>query len=167
MRWLMFALGLVVAGQAHDAMSSGALVQVTAKRVDVIVDLGEEAAWLLLGESADIAPDLDRAMDRLKAQVTKVYQLSLRGKPLSPSETSVERRDDGGVAFKFVYARPAAGGSLRCEALFLKKMAEGHLTTLTIIDAGDNVIAAEILGTRQTAAEFPWPLPGENEPVKK
>lgn len=163
LRWRWVAVGLLwsVVLRAHDAMSSGGVVQVTATRVELVVDMGAEAAWLLIGESLDRAPDIDHSMDRLKAEAGKIYLLSWRGKEIVPRETTLDRRDDGGVAFKFVFETPAGSGKLRFEALFLKRMAEGHLTTLTLVDAGDNVLAAEILSPRQMAMEFSWPPPAD------
>lgn len=158
-RWLALAVLTVVALRAHDAMSSSAVAQLTPARLELTVDLGAEAAWLFLGESIEQAPDIDRSMDRLKAQAGKVYLLSWQGKEIKPRETSLDRRDDGGVAFKFVYDPPTGAGKLRFEALFLKRMAEGHLTVFTLVDADDNVLNGEILSPRQTSAEFALPVP--------
>ena len=158
-RWIAVALLWAVALRAHDAMSSSAVAQLTPTRLELTVDLGAEAAWLFLGESLDQAPDIDRSMDRLKAQAGKVYLLSWQGKEMKPRETSLSQRDDGGVAFKFVFDAPAGSGKLRFEALYLKRMAEGHLTVFTLVDADDNVLNGEILSPRQMSAEFTLPVP--------
>ncbi len=153
--WLfLFSAGFVF---GHDPLSSWAILQPTADRLEFKVEMGAEAAWLFLGESLDHAPDIDHSMARLRERAAGVYRLSAGGKDLAVIETKVEQREEDGVVFRLSYARPAGGGPVRFEATFIKRLPAGHRTTLTLLDETEKVFRAEILNAAKPAVELPLP----------
>lgn len=153
--WLFLGSAGLVFG--HDPLSSWAILQPTADRLEFKVEMGAEAAWLFLGESLDRAPDIDHSMARLRERAAGVYRLSTGGKDLAALETKVEQREEDGVVFRIVYARPAGGGPVRFEATFIKRLPAEHRTTLTLLDETGKVFRAEILNAAKPAVELPLP----------
>jgi hypothetical protein len=142
---------------AHDPLASWAVLQVRGDRLEFRVEMGAESAWLWLGESADKAPDIEHSLARLRRQAAGIYRLSAAGRELAALETSVEQREEDGVVFRWVYARPVENGPVRFEATFVKRLPPAHRTTLTLLDVPGKVFRAEILNAAKPTVELPLP----------
>lgn len=153
---LLFLLLLVLcAGRAlaHNPLTSWAVARLHADRVELEVELSAESAWGLLGGPATSAPDVGAVLPRLKEIAPSLYKISVGGEELTPSSAEVELREEDGVGFLLVYPRPAAGGPLRFDAAFLRKMPADHKTALTLKDADEKVIRTEVLKAASSTLE--------------
>jgi hypothetical protein len=138
---------------AHNPNSSWAILQVFADRCELKVELASESAWLFLGETLDSAPDVEHALPRLRAKAADVYRLAAAGRTLVARETGAELREEDGVVFTLVFARPAAD-PVHFEALYLKRLPADHRTTLTVLDAAGNVVRGAILNAAKPAVDL-------------
>lgn len=143
---LLILLLAVCAGRAfaHNPMTSWAVARLHEYRVELEVDMSAESAWVLMGGSAETAPDVAAQLPRLKDVAPSLYRVSAGGSELAPRSVEVELRDEDGVGFLLVYPRPP-GGPLRFDAEFLQKLSPEHRTALTFKDADDKVLRTEVL----------------------
>jgi hydrogenase/urease accessory protein HupE len=141
-------------------MTSWAIARLHPDRLEFEVEVSSDSAWLLLGEPSTSPPDVANATQRLKALAPSLYHVNAGGVELLPQTTEVELREEDGVAFLMVYARPP-GGTLRFDAAFLRKLPDGHRTTLTLKDEADKVRRTELLTATSSTVETVFPLPAQ------
>lgn len=137
---------------AHNPMTSWAVARLHEDRVELEVDMSAESAGALLGEPATSAPDVGLTLPRLKELAPSLYKVSSGGQALAPVSADVELREEDGVGFLLVYKR-AAGGPLRFDAEFLRKLSPDHRTALTLRDAADKVLRTEVLTSAANTVE--------------
>ncbi|MET0622175.1 MAG: HupE/UreJ family protein [Pyrinomonadaceae bacterium] len=137
---------------AHNPMTSWAVARLHEDRVELEVDMSAESAWALLGEPATSAPDVGPALARLKGLAPSLYRVSSGGEALAPVSAEAELREEDGVGFLLVF-KPAAGGPLRFDAEFLRKLSPDHRTAFTLKDADDKVLRTEILTPAANSVE--------------
>jgi hypothetical protein len=152
--WLLLLLLALSAGHAlaHNPMTSWAVAGLEGERVVLEVELSSESAWALLGGPATSAPDVASELPRLKELAPSLYRVSTSSVELSPSSAEVELREEDGVGFVLVYARPA-GEALRFDAAFLRRLPAGHRTALTLKDADGKVLRTEVLTAAASTLE--------------
>lgn len=151
---LLILLVAACAGRAlaHNPMTSWAVARLHEDRVELEVDMSAESAWVLMGGSAESAPDVAAELPKLKELAPSLYKVSAGGAELAPRSAEVELRDEDGVGFLLVYPRPP-GGALRFDAEFLQKLSPDHRTALTLKDADDKVLRTEVLTAAAGALE--------------
>jgi len=119
--------------------------------LEMTVGMDLESAWLAMGESLESAPNVEGSMPRVRKYAAEVYRLSTGGRVLAPSETDVDFRGaEGGVVFRLVFARPAAG-PLRFDAPYLARLPSYHEADLVVRNEMNKLLRGETL----TAAK-PW-----------
>ena len=152
--FLLMLLLAACAGRAlaHNPMASWAVARLHEDRVELDVELSAESAWALLGGSSYLPPDVGSKLPKLKELAPSLYKVSAGGVELAPSSAEVELREEDGVGFLLVYPRPS-GGPLRFDAAFLRRLAAGHRTALTLKDADDKVLRTEVLTAAASSLE--------------
>ena len=159
---LIFSTGLVF---AHNPLASWATAQLRGDRIELTVDLASESAWLFLGETLDVAPNVEGSLPRLRARAGEVYRLSVDGRLLQPLETNVELREEDGVEFRIVFKRPSAG-PVHFDATYLKQLPANHRTTLTILNEAGSLVRSEILNATKLSADVVLPAAAVASSVK-
>jgi len=129
---------------AHNPMTSWAVARLHDERVELDVELSSESAWTLLGGSRYSPPAVSANLPKLKELAPGLYKVSAGGAELAPASAEVELREEDGVGFLLVYARPP-GEALRFAAAFLRRLPAGHRTALTLKDSDDKVLRTEVL----------------------
>ena len=132
-------------------------VRLRTDRLELTVEMDLESVWLALGESLDAAPNVAGSMPRVKKYAAEVYQLSTGGRVLAPSEADADYRGEaGGVVFRLVFSRPAAG-PLRFDAPYLKRLPNYHRADLIMRDEGNKLLRGETLTAAKTWVVLPLP----------
>lgn len=158
---LVFALP----ARAHDPFSSTGNARLTATGIELTVTLSRSAAIDVLGRPAnqpaeDITDqNLARLAPALKERAHSLYLITAGGTPLAPGEVRVLLTGENDVEFHVAYPRPTAG-PLRFRALYLTKVAEGHIATLYVENAARDDLGWGYLEAATPVLEVP--LPGES-----
>ncbi len=162
--WLSFLCAFLFSATlafAHNPLSSWAIVQLHPDTFELKVELAADSAWLFLGETLDAAPQIEREMPRMRAKAKDVYQVSIDGKILSPTETSVELHEIDGVEFRLLFARPATG-TLNFKASYLRALPTNHRTILTMLNEKEQTVRSEIFFASKPSVTIN--LPAVNAP---
>jgi len=129
---------------AHNPLASWSVARLYPDRVELDVELSAESVWTLLGGDPNVPPDVRARLSELKELAPSLYKVSGGSAGLAPQSAEVEVREEDGVGFLLVYARPA-GETLRFDADFLRKLPNAHRTTLTLKNADDKVLRTQLL----------------------
>ena len=146
--WLLLAvLAFVGRAGAHEPFKSYASIQLRPARLEISLTMSLIAAEALLDPRPDplLSPEtFDQSAPRLKAGAAQLFKLTAETGALPLQSGAVYLTAEYDVEFLLVYPRPPAG-RLDITLTFLRKMAEDHNTTVSILDEAGRTLDWEEL----------------------
>jgi hydrogenase/urease accessory protein HupE len=148
----------------HDPIASWATAQLYSDRLELTLTLATETAWLVMGGTLDTAPNVEGSLPQLQVKAAEAYQLSVGGRILAPREISAALHEEDAVKIRFIFDRPDAG-PVHFDALYLLRLAPNHRSTLTLVDAANNLIRGELLSASKHAVDIELPAAEAAKPA--
>ncbi len=111
-----------------------------------------------MGGSATSPPNIAGSMPQARKFAAEVYRISTaEGRVLVPTEATADyHEEDGGIAFRSIFPRPAAG-PLRFEAPFLARIPHYHRATVVMWNEANKRLGWTALDTKAPSAELLLP----------
>jgi hydrogenase/urease accessory protein HupE len=155
-------LAIALSARAHDPFSSTGNAQLTSTGIELTVTLSRSATIDLLGRPAnqpaeDITEEnLERLSPQLLERGRSLYLITAGGVTLPPGDAQVGLTGENDVELHIFYPPPTAG-PLRFRALYLAKVAEGHIATLYVENAARDDLGWGYLEAATPVLEVPLP----------
>lgn len=141
----------------HNPITSWTVVRLWPDRLELRLEMAAESAWLVLGGSTDLPPDVAGHLSQLNAAAPNVYKISVGGKTMAPREAhAVFSDEDGSVVFWVTFPRPGAGPAL-FDASYLARLPSDHRATLTVKDETSKTVRSELVNAAKTSVDVELP----------
>lgn len=158
--WLVLALFFSTSTRGHDLTTSHVLVRFKAEEIELQIKIAADSAWPLVQELAPgavfSAEEFETTGRPLLLKFTETLDaLAIDGASLPALRRNISVVEDT-FLFSTVYRRPA-GGTLRIEEAYLKKMSPDYTSNVRVVDQRGQLIASKILSTADARFEISLP----------
>ena len=165
-RFAVSLAALLLAGplHAHDPSESWTEVIVHADEMEMLVTMAQVTALKLIDPEAKIQQltpeNFAEHRARLLQEGRTLFKLTSLKTPLASRRLDVELTEEGDVAYKIIFPRPAPG-LLMFDAQFMKKLGEGFGGIIAAADEDGHQLGWDQLSFENTTLVVMLPKPGE------
>lgn len=158
--WLVLALFVSTSTRGHDLTTSHVLVRFKAEEIELQIKIAADSAWPLVQELAPGAVFSAEEFETTGRPLLLKFAETLDALAIDGASLPALRRNISVVEdtflFSTVYRRPA-GGTLRIEEAYLKKMSPDYTSNVRVVDQRGQLIASKILSTADARFEISLP----------
>jgi len=166
---LLAAVLLAVPLRAHDPSESWTEVIIHADNMEMLVTMAQVTALKLIDPAKKISQltpeNFAQHRPRLIQEGATLFAVTSLKTPLASRKIDVELTDEGDVAYKIIYPRPAPG-LVMLNAAFMKKLGDGFGGIIDATDEAGHHLGWDQLSFENTTLVVMLPKPGE-KPAKK
>jgi hypothetical protein len=160
---------LAVPLHAHDPSESWTEIIVHPDEMELLVTMAQVTALKLIDPAKKIPEftpeNFAQHRPRLLQAGAALFAVTSLKSPLVARKIDVQLTEEGDIAYKIIFARPAPG-LLMFEAAFMKKLGEGFGGIIAAADEDGHQLGWDQLSSENTTLVVMLPKPGE-KPAKK